>query len=137
MKTTLIPHILHVEDSEADIEFTRDACDETGCVAKFTIVRDGAAALAHVQQILAGTTAKPDLIILDLNLPKVSGHGVLASLRQQPELANTPIIVLTSTANPLERDQSLRLGATAHLTKPTGFQETQEIIKLIQGYLPH
>ncbi len=136
MGISTVPSILHIEDSEADLDYTRDACDASGCIAEFTVLRDGAAALAHIRLIGAGDAEVPDLILLDLNLPMVPGHQVLEQVRRTPRLASIPVVVLTSTSSVLERDRSLNLGATAHLTKPTGMGETQVVIRRIQGLLP-
>ncbi len=136
MNPTAIPVILQIEDSEADIEYTQDACGESGCVAAFTVIRDGAAALDYVDAVVEGREPPPDLVLLDLNLPKVPGHVVLEKMRKHPEFGKVPIIVLTSTSSSIERNRSLELGATAHLVKPVGFAETMKVIRDVQGYLP-
>ena len=136
MNALRIPTILQIEDNLADIEFTQEACSEYGCVATFSIARDGAAAIEVLAALAAGGQPLPDLVLLDLNLPKRSGHEVLAFLRAQPALASVPVVVLTSTPTAAEHDRSLALGATAHVIKPTGFDETLRLIKRLEAYLP-
>ena len=136
MNHTAIPIILQIEDSEADIEYTQEACGESGCVAAFTVIRDGAAALDFVDAVVDGRESPPDLVLLDLNLPKVPGHAVLEKMRRHQEFAKIPIIVLTSTASSVERNRSMQLGATTHLVKPVGFAATMKLIRDLQSYLP-
>jgi CheY-like chemotaxis protein len=136
MTASTIPHILHIEDSESDIEFLRFAFEESSVTARFTAIRDGAAALRHVDALVTGEAPLPDLILLDLKLPKVNGHAILAHIRAQPALAHVPVIILSGTPNIVEHRRSLELGATVHIVKPMGVTESLSLVKQLQAYLP-
>ena len=131
------PHVLHIEDSEGDIEFLRFAFEESRTEVRFTIIRDGANALRHVDAMAAGTLPLPDLILLDIKLPKVNGHAILHHLRAHPSLAQLPVVILRGSHNRSDRDRSLALGATAHLVKPMGISESLALIRHLQTFLPH
>src|SRR5438105_4550563 len=111
MNTLRIPTILQVEDNPADIEFTQEACAEYGCVAIFSIARDGAEAITLLTGLVADGGPLPDLILLDLNLPRRNGHEVLAFIRGQAALSGVPVVVLTGTPTIAEHDRSMALGA--------------------------
>ena len=89
--------ILLVEDNPGDLELTIDALADSDLVLDVSSAVDGADALAHLRRLVAAGEALPDLIVLDLNLPKVDGRGVLAAIRSTPELRNLPVIVLSSS----------------------------------------
>jgi CheY-like chemotaxis protein len=137
MNALKIPTVLHIEDSRADLEFARLACEEFGCVANFTIARDGEAAITLLRQMAQGQLELPDLVLLDLNLPKVPGHDVLAFIRSEKALSKLPVVVLTTTTLKADRDRSLALGANAHMVKPVGLEETKYLINSHQDYCFH
>jgi CheY-like chemotaxis protein len=139
MTSSTIPHILHIEDSQSDIEVLRFAFDESSVPARFTDIRDGAAALNHIDALAAGSSPLPDLILLDLKLPKVNGHAILAHIRSLPALAQVPVIILSGTPNTVEQQRSIALGATVHILKPMGVSESLALVKQLQPYLapPH
>lgn len=88
--------ILLVEDSLADVEMTLDALKDAKVANQVTVIRDGAAALEHLR---ANLGQSPDLVILDLNLPRLSGHEVLASMQTDEILRRTPVVVLTTSSS--------------------------------------
>jgi DNA-binding response OmpR family regulator len=135
MNALEIPTILHIDDNDADLEFTQEAWIEYGPRVTFIVARDGEAGIRQIQAIIALQVAMPDLILLDLSLPKISGHEVLAYIRSQPELALLPVIILTGTPTTEERSLSLKLGATDHIIKPTGITETVALIERLKPYL--
>ena len=130
-----MPTILHIDDNDADLEFTQEAWSEYGSPATFVVARDGEAGIKQIQAMLARPGRLPDLILLDLSLPKVSGHEVLSFIRRQPPLAAVPVVILTGTPTLEERAQSLALGATDHITKPTGMAETMALIARLKSIL--
>ena len=121
------PSILYVEDETTDVFFLRLAFERAGFPDILTNVVDGAEAIDY----LAGTGRfadrqkhpQPDLVLLDLNLPKKSGFEVLQWARQQPELASLPIIIYTSSQAEVDRDTALKLGATDYTIKFFKFEE--------------
>jgi len=137
MNAVALPTILHIDDNDADLEFTQEAWSEYGSPATFLVARDGEAGIKRIQAMLARPTKLPDLILLDLSLPKVSGHDVLTYIRRQPALAQVPVVILTGTPTLEERARSLALGATDHITKPTGMTETIAMITRLKSILVH
>lgn len=111
--------ILVIEDNPADVQLLRLALNETGLAYELTVIDDGAEALCYVhREGKYAAMPKPDLVVLDLNLPKKSGMEVLAALRGNKELSNTPVAVVTSSAAPLERAQVEGLRVERFITKP-------------------
>jgi len=137
MNAVVLPTILHIDDNDADLEFTQEAWSEYGSPATFLVARDGEAGISRIKNMLAHPEEVPDLILLDLSLPKVSGHDVLTYIRHQPALAKVPVVILTGTPTLEERARSLALGATDHITKPTGMAETVAMIMRLKSILLH
>jgi CheY-like chemotaxis protein len=110
--------IVVVEDNEPDLILIREALRMTGVQCRITHFKDGAAALAGLERTGRNSEPIPDLIFLDLNIPKVAGLEVLASARSMPALEKVPIVILTSSQSQDDRSQSLGLGATSYVSKP-------------------
>jgi CheY-like chemotaxis protein len=127
--------ILLVEDSLADIELTLEALEEAKFANAVSTVRDGAEAIdyLHRRGKHAGAS-RPDLIILDLNLPKRSGHEVLADLKQDPDLRRIPVAVLTTSAAEADVVASYDLGANCYLTKPVDVAQFMNVVQSIEEF---
>jgi CheY-like chemotaxis protein len=112
------------EDNPADVYLLRIAFKEAGQQDVDLIVADdGEAALEFVEHKGPFRNAlRPDLIILDLNLPKSDGEDVLKSIRQRDEYNTTPVVVLTSSDSPHDREAAKELGANCYLTKPSDLE---------------
>ena len=124
-------HILLVEDSVADVELTLEALAEAKIANEVTVARDGQAALDH----LRGEGARrPDLVILDLNLPKLSGHEVLAAIKQDPELRRIPVAILTTSSAEKDVVQGYDLGANCYLTKPVDVDQFIAVVQSIEDF---
>ncbi len=117
--------ILLVEDEKNIILGVRTCLDAAGYQVE--IVEDGEAALAAVRR------EKPDLVLLDLLLPKVDGFEVLSTLKNDDSLKQIPVVVLTAKAEEEDRQRALELGANAYMTKPFRPQELWDVLK---KYLP-
>jgi CheY-like chemotaxis protein len=115
--------ILIAEDNPADVYLIEEALREHKVPFTMTIAEDGEAAI----DMIAAGQVRPDLILLDLNMPKRSGGEVLARLRQDVNCQTVPVIVLTSSDSPADREEILSLGATSYIRKPTGLDEFLEI----------
>lgn len=127
--------ILLVEDSLADIELTLEALEEAKFLNDVRVVRDGAAALDFLHRRNGHETApRPDLVILDLNLPKRSGHEVLADLKEDADLRRIPVAVLTTSAAERDIVNSYDLGANCYLTKPVDVGQFLTVVQSIEEF---
>jgi CheY-like chemotaxis protein len=113
--------IFLAEDNPADVYLLKEAIGtSSGNDVQVVLAEDGEEALDYVHQRGRFTSCdKPDLIVLDLNLPKSDGTDILRSIRESDRLAATPVVVLTSSDSPRDRAAVERLGATCYITKPS------------------
>ena len=127
--------VLLVEDNEADAYLTRETLQSSKLLLEVTVVIDGSAALELLRSTLATAPDElPDLILLDLNLPGMSGREVLQALKQEDRLRRIPIVILTSSAAELDIVQSYDLGANCYVTKPVGLDAFQSIVSSVEGF---
>jgi DNA-binding response OmpR family regulator len=119
--------ILLVEDNPADVHLIREALTEKQIPCDLETIDDGEVAAAHISDIEAGHKARPDIVLLDLNLPKVTGDVLLKRIRQSSSMADVPVIVLTSSDSPRDRNQAEKLGASAYIRKPSNLEEFMAI----------
>ncbi|MGZ8786524.1 MAG: response regulator [Acidimicrobiia bacterium] len=112
-------HVLLVEDSPGDVRLTRDALVETNLRVNLSVAVDGAEAMAFLRhEGEYGDSPQPDLILLDLNLPKMDGRQVLAEIKEDERLRAIPTIILTTSAAESDIVKSYQLQANAYLSKP-------------------
>jgi CheY-like chemotaxis protein len=123
VETALGTVILLVEDNPADVVLIYDALTNQGLKAQLFVAKDGAEAIKLLDQIDDSVFPCPELVILDINLPKVPGFEVLSRIRASPRCANIPVAVFTSSDAPSDRQEAARRGATAYLVKPTSLEE--------------
>jgi CheY-like chemotaxis protein len=123
--------ILLVEDSLPDIELTMEALADAKVANEVTVVRDGEAALEHLRRPGA---PRPDLVILDLNLPRLSGHEVLAQMRADPALRRVPVAVLTTSGAEADVARTYDLGANCFLTKPVDVDQFVHVVRSIEDF---
>jgi CheY-like chemotaxis protein len=125
--------ILLVEDNPGDVRLAMEALRDGKVPKRIHVAEDGVAALDYLWSE-AGRAEPPDLILLDLNLPKRSGHEVLAEVRADDRLRATPVIVFTSSAAEPDVRQSYALQANCYITKPSGFSELSAAIRRIESF---
>jgi two-component system, chemotaxis family, response regulator Rcp1 len=123
--------ILLVDDSAGDAELFRFALAETMPDCELCVAGDGEQALE-----LLATGRLPDLLVLDLNLPRLSGHEVLADLRasREPRLRRLPVVVLTTSAAPDDVQRSYDLFASSHIVKPQDVDRLFEVVGGLASY---
>jgi two-component system response regulator len=130
--------ILMVEDNVMDVELTLDAFSQVGFKNKIEVARTGEEALDYI--FTRGKFADrkgsplPDLILLDLKLPGISGHEVLAELKTKESLKRIPIIILTSSREEGDRAICYDSGANSYLVKPVDFAEFIRVVRAISDY---
>jgi CheY-like chemotaxis protein len=128
----LKPQIFVVEDNPGDVMLLKMALEDAEVDCELTVVSDGGEALAYVQQL--GTQA-PDLVLLDLNLPKNDGIEILSVLRRNPSFLEVPVVILTSSSSPREMARIEGLQITRYLTKPLDFDEYLKIGVILKNLL--
>ncbi|GAB1644879.1 response regulator [Krasilnikovia sp. MM14-A1259] len=127
--------VLLVEDDPGDVLMTREAFQEHQVGNRLTVVPDGAEALAYLRREGAYPDAvRPDLILLDLNLPKRDGREVLAEIKDDPDLGRIPVVVLTTSAADDDILRSYQLHANAYVTKPVDFERFISVIRQIDEF---
>jgi two-component system, chemotaxis family, response regulator Rcp1 len=127
--------ILLVEDSVSDAELTIEAMRDAKVANELHVVADGVLALAFLRKQGEYRRApRPDLVLLDLNLPRKSGTEVLAEMRSDPLLRAIPVAVLTTSKAESDVLRSYELGANCFITKPVRFAEFLEVIQSIQDF---
>ena len=127
--------ILLVEDDPGDVLITREAFAEHKLRNRLSVLADGVEALAYLRgEGRYVDRALPDLILLDLNLPRMDGRRLLEILRADPTLARIPVVVLT--ASPAEEDflRGFRLGVDAYVDKPVDFARLVEVVQRIDAF---
>ncbi|HMZ06970.1 MAG TPA: response regulator [Anaerolineales bacterium] len=127
--------ILLVEDNPADVLMTRSAFEDFKLTNTLHVVEDGVEALEylHGEGKFAGSP-HPDLIMLDLNLPRKNGREVLAEIKTDPALLNIPVIVLTTSRSEQDVLEAYGLHANCYIVKPVGFPNFVEAIKSIEHF---
>ena len=125
----MTPRILVVDDSGADVRLLQEAIREQGVAADLHAVEDGDEALAHLH-----SGERPDLVLLDLNLPRRDGRQVLQEIKDDPDLQHIPVVVLTTSQAEEDVLRSYQLHANAYVTKPVDFEGFIEAIKQIDHF---
>ena len=132
--TTPTLKLLLVEDNPSDVFLLRTALIKAGLRFELSVIDDGAAALAHVDHLCtAGAKALPDVILLDLNLPKYNGLEILRTIRQYPALAGIPVAIYTSSDSPQDRSEAERLGVNCYIIKPSQLKELANVVGLVKN----
>ncbi|MFB4313787.1 response regulator [Actinomadura sp. 21ATH] len=127
--------VLLVEDDPGDELMTREAFEENKVGNVLHVVRDGLEALDFLYRRGAHESApRPDLILLDLNLPKYDGRQVLEEIKKDEELASIPVVVLTTSSAEEDILRSYRLHANAYVTKPVDFEQFIAAIRQIDDF---
>lgn len=127
--------ILLVEDSVIDIKLTQEALGENKIKNNLHIVNDGEDAMDFLQQRgTYGDAPKPDLILLDLNLPRKDGREVLAEVKNDPELRRIPIVILTTSRAEQDIVKTYDLHVNCYVTKPVDMMQYFEVIKSISDF---
>ena len=136
--------ILLVEDSPGDVRLTREVLRDARIANELHIVGDGEEAMRFLRRQGAfDGVPRPDLILLDLNLPRKDGREVLAELKEDPDLHLIPVIVLTTSAAEQDVLRSYDLNAACYITKPIDLDEFISVVRSIESFwlsivrLPH
>lgn len=137
-------NILLVEDNPADVDLTREAFEQSEFRSNLYVAMDGIEALRFLrkEEPFHGVP-RPDLILLDLNLPKMDGREVLSVIKQDSDLRTIPVVVLTSSGASDDVLRCYQLHANSYVQKPANFSRFMEVVKAIEIFwftvvkLPH
>lgn len=124
-------YILMAEDEENDVEFTREAFKSAKIKNHLSVVDDGDQVLPYLENEQNQT---PDLILLDINMPKMSGLEVLDQLKAHPKYKTIPVVILTSSNSDEDIAKSYENYANCYVRKPIGYEQFGEIIKAIEDF---
>jgi CheY-like chemotaxis protein len=127
--------ILLIDDNPADVRMVRDGLKDALPAARLSVAIDGVEAIRFLRREGHHLRApRPDLIILDLRLPKKSGFDVLAEIKQDPTLANIPVVVQSSSEAPIDIQRAYSLHANCYITKPAGFDEFTRTMRVLADF---
>ena len=137
-------HVLLVEDSPGDVRLTREAFRDANPAVELHVAMDGVDAMAYLNREGSFADApRPDLILLDLNLPRMDGRAVLARIKSDPGLKTIPTIILTTSEAPADILKSYQLQANSYLSKPVQLERFERLVRSINDFwlteakLPH
>jgi len=127
--------VLLVEDDPGDVLIAREALAAGRLSTELHVVHDGVEAMSYLRRGDGYAEAtRPDLILLDLNLPRKSGHEVLAEVKQDPALRRIPVVVLTTSQAQEDVVRSYDLHASAHVSKPADFDAFADVVRQIDDF---
>lgn len=112
-------HLLIIEDNPGDVRLLEEAFGELRANVEIQVAKDGAEGIQLIARASQNGDSTPDLILLDLNLPKISGHEVLAKIKSDPRTRHIPVIVLTSSRAEADVHRAYQSYANAYLRKPS------------------
>jgi chemotaxis family two-component system response regulator Rcp1 len=131
----ILMEILLVDDNPADVRMVREGLREALPHASLSVTPDGVEAIRFLRREGHYSRApRPDLIILDLRLPKKSGFDVLVEIKTDPALANIPVVVQSSSEEPIDIQRAYSLHANCYITKPAGFDEFSRTMRVLADF---
>jgi CheY-like chemotaxis protein len=125
--------ILLIEDNPADVRLTVEALRDASVPNRLHVARDGVEAI-HMLKDETGRVPRPDLILLDLNLPRKDGREVLQEIKQDDRLRHIPVVILTTSQAEQDILQSYRLRANAFVTKPVEIDQFFEVVRSMEHF---
>lgn len=126
--------IFLVEDNRGDIRLIQEALKSAATACEMVVARDGVEAMDYLQQVAGGTVLAPDLILLDLNLPRKDGREVLAEIKASPTLRHIPVVVLSTSRNEEDISKSYDLNVNCYISKSRNLRELFKIVRGIQEF---
>ncbi len=131
-----VPQVLLIEDNPGDVDLAKIAFEAEGVVADFQVARNGSEALAMLRSVMASSSVfRPDLVLLDLNIPMVDGREVLAFIKSHEVLRDIPTVVLTSSCADGDRERCAELGADDYVCKPNSLEQLLAMMKQLERWL--
>lgn len=135
LKASRSIEILMIEDNPGDVRLTREAMRQAKLDNRLNVVGDGVQALAYLRrQGEYGSAPRPDLILLDLNLPRMDGREVLAEIKADPEFKSIPVVVLTTSSSAQDVERIYALHANCYISKPVDFDKFMQVVQQIDEF---
>lgn len=127
--------ILLVEDNPGDVRLTTEALAEAKVRNRLAVARDGVEALQYLRREppFQGST-RPDIILLDLNMPRMDGREVLQELKADPALSSIPVVVLTTSESEEDVLRSYQLHASCYITKPVDLEQFLKVVRSVEDF---
>ena len=135
MKNVKPIEILLIEDDQGDIELTTEMLEDSKLFLNLNVVNDGVYAMEYLRKegdYKNATT--PDLILLDLNMPRKDGRETLQEIKKDPNLKFIPVVILTTSDSNIDIVKSYTAGANCYITKPVGLGEFQKVVRAIESF---
>jgi CheY-like chemotaxis protein len=126
--------ILLVEDNPGDARLMREALKEGRMACNLHHVKDGVEAMAHLRRVADDGVPPPDLVLLDLNLPRKSGREVLAEIKSDDQLKLIPVVVMTTSEAEKDLVESYGRHANAYVVKPMDLDSFAEVVRILEGF---
>lgn len=127
--------VLLVEDDLGDVDLTRESLRESKVAINLEVIDDGLKALQYLKREGPYAQAiRPDVILLDLNLPKRDGREVLREIKSDEDLKRIPVVVLTTSDTEMDILKSYGLGANCYVTKPVGLDQFSKVVRTIEEF---
>ena len=129
-------HILIVDDEPGDVHLIKAAITEGRFLCQMSVAKDGVEAMAFLRKEAPSflDAQRPDLMLLDLNMPRMDGREVLKAIKADPQLAHVPVVVMTTSDAESDILMSYHLGAAGYVTKPVGIDALFQAVHLIEDY---
>jgi chemotaxis family two-component system response regulator Rcp1 len=126
--------LLLVEDSPSDVRLIREVLKEAKMQVQINVARDGVEALEYMRQTELGSCVRPDIILLDLNLPRKNGREVLAELKESTSFRQIPVLVMTSSQADEDIRECYALNANCYITKPGNLSQYFQVVRAIENF---
>ena len=130
-----VARILLIEDNPADVLLLREALASNQIESQLYVARDGEEGIRFINEVDEAGAPCPDLIVIDLNLPRKSGFEVLARVRSSWKCSDKPAVILSSSTAPSDRQRAASLGASTYIRKPSSLKEYLSIGESLKGFL--
>jgi chemotaxis family two-component system response regulator Rcp1 len=128
-------NLLLVDDDPGDVELTLEVMSLSKLKLNINVVEDGVKAISYLQKEGSYREAtSPDLILLDLNMPRKNGREVLDFIKNDDTLKTIPVVILTTSDNEEDIERTYELGASCYITKPVGLEEFQKVVKAFDEF---
>lgn len=127
-------HVLLAEDNPGDVYLVREALQQEQLNFELVVKTDGEQMLTFIEKVDAGMEPCPDVLLLDLNLPKRNGESLLERMRKSAQCSRIPVIIVTSSASPKDRETAFRLGASSYFQKPSDFEAFMRLGSLVRHF---